>query len=61
MEQELEREKERVFHIQTDFNYNLSLLSSRDQELSRYEAAFVELKRIINVMVAENSELKVCR
>ena len=60
LEQELLKEREQVSLLQADFDYNFSLLSSRDQELSHYEAAFVELQRVINSLMADNSELKVC-
>ena len=54
------KERERLSQLQADFDYNLSLLDSRDQQLSQYESNFMDLKRIVNALVAENSELKVC-
>ena len=57
---ELCTERQKVAQLQTDFDYNLSLLSERDLELSRYESVFTELKRVVNSLLAENSELKVC-
>ena len=45
--------------MQTDFAYNLSLLEARDKELAHFETSFVELKRVISALMAENSELKV--
>lgn len=59
MEQDLLKERERFSQLQADFDYNLSLIDSHDQQLSQYEANFVTLKRIVNALVAENSELKV--
>ena len=52
-------ERQRLSQLQADFDYNLTLLSQRDEELARYENAFAELKRVINSLLAENSELKV--
>ena len=52
-------ERERLQQLQTDFEYNLSLLEQRDKELSRYDTAFSEVKSVVNSLVAENSELKV--
>ena len=45
--------------LQADFNYNLSLLSQRDDELSRYEEGFLQVKRVVTSLVAENSQVKV--
>ena len=52
-------ERQRLSQLQVDFDYNLTLLSQRDEELARYENAFAELKRVVNNLLAENSELKV--
>ena len=54
-------ERQRFSQLQADFDYNLKLLSQRDEELARYEGAFAELKRVVNNLLAENSELKVRR
>ena len=59
LEKSLCKEREQLSQLQGDFNYNLSLLSARDKELAHYETSFKELKRVVNDMVAENSELKV--
>ena len=59
MQNELVLECQRLSQLQADFDYNLSLLSQRDDELAHYEKAFAELKRVINNLLAENSELKV--
>ena len=56
---ELLLERQRLSQLQADFDYNLSLLSQRDEELAHYEKAFAELKRVINNLLTENSELKV--
>lgn len=47
--------------LQADFEYNLRLLEERDRELERYEAAFAELRAVVNGLTAEASELKVAR
>ena len=47
--------------LQADFEYNLRLLEERDKELERYEAAFAELRAVVNGLTAEASELKVVR
>lgn len=52
-------ERQRMQQLRTDFEYNLSLLEQRDKELSQYDLAFTEVKRIIGTLAAENSELKV--
>lgn len=59
LEKEVRQGHEHVSKFQEDFDYNLALLKSRDQELAHYETAFVDLKRVINAVVVENSELKV--
>ena len=56
---ELLVERQRMQQLRTDFEYNLSLLEQRDKELSQYDLAFTEVKRIIGTLAAENSELKV--
>jgi hypothetical protein len=59
LERELSQEREHLCKIEVDFDYNLSVLDSRDKEISQYESAFRDLKRVVNALVAENSELKV--
>ena len=59
LEESLCRERERLAQLHGDFNHNLSLLSARDEELSRYETSFREIKQVVVALVAENSELKV--
>ena len=59
VQNELLVERQRLSQLQVDFDYNLTLLSQRDEELARYENAFAELKRVVNNLLAENSELKV--
>ncbi len=56
---ELLKEREKLSQLQTDFEYNLSLLDQRDQELARYETAFSQVRTVVNSLTAENSELKV--
>ena len=51
--------RSRLQQLTCDFEYNLELLKQRDQELSRYDTAFTEVKKVVNSLVAENSELKV--
>ena len=58
VQNELVLERQRLSQLQADFDYNLGLLSQRDDELAHYEKAFTELKRVINNLLAENSELK---
>lgn len=60
-EDELLLERQHLSRLQADFDYNLTLLGQRDEELAHYESAFSELKRVINNLLAENSELKVFR
>ena len=57
VQNELLLERQHLSRLQADFNYNLSLLSQRDEELAHYEKAFTELKRVVNNLLAENSEL----
>ena len=45
--------------LQTDFEYNVSLVRERDGELGTYEAAFTRLRDVVNQLTAEGSELKV--
>lgn len=52
-------ERQRMQQLRTDFEYNLGLLEQRDKELSQYDLAFTEVKRVIGTLAAENSELKV--
>ena len=52
-------EQGRLQQLRCDFEYNLELLKQRDEELSRYDTAFTEIKKVVNSLVAENSELKV--
>lgn len=59
LEKALQREQEHISQLEADFDYNLSILDSRDEELAHYESAFKDLKRVVNALVAENSELKV--
>lgn len=59
VENELLVERQRLSQLQVDFDYNLTLLSQRDEELAHYENVFAELKRVVNNLLAENSELKV--
>ena len=59
VENELLVERQRMQQLRTDFEYNLGLLEQRDKELSQYDLAFTEVKRIISTLAAENSELKV--
>lgn len=60
IENELAVERQRFSQLKADFDYNLSLLSQRDEELSRYEEMFAGVRRVLNSMMAENSQLKVC-
>ena len=53
-------EQQRLQQLQADFEYNLSLLEQRDSELARYDSAFVEVRKVVNSLTADNSELKVC-
>ena len=59
VENELLVERQQMQQLRTDFEYNLGLLEQRDKELSQYDLAFTEVKRIIGTLAAENSELKV--
>ena len=59
VENELLVERQRMQQLRTDFEYNLGLLEQRDKELSQYDLAFTEVKRVIGTLAAENSELKV--
>ena len=52
-------ERQQMQQLRVDFEYNLGLLEQRDQELSQYDLAFTEVKRVISTVAAENSELKV--
>ena len=61
LEKALLSERECIRKLEADFDYNLSLLDCRDQELAHYESAFQELRGVVNGLVAENSELKVCQ
>lgn len=61
LEKELQGERERISQLEADFDYNLSILDSRDGELAHYESAFKDLRRVVNALVAENSELKVSK
>ena len=45
--------------LQADCEYNLQLVRERDEELSRYDAAVVELRQAVNLLTGECSELKV--
>ena len=59
LENDLSHERASMARLQADFNYNLSLLSQRDEELSGYEEAFSQVKRVVTSLMAENSQLKV--
>ena len=59
VENELLVERQQMQQLRTDFEYNLGLLEQRDRELSQYDLAFTEVKRVIGTLAAENSELKV--
>lgn len=61
LQDELHEEKKHVSQLKGDFDYNLSLLASRDEELADYEKSFSHMKSVVNTMVAESSELKVRR
>ncbi len=60
IETELAGEKCRLVQLRADFDYNLRLLSQRDEELARYEETFGSVKHVVNSLMAENSHLKVC-
>lgn len=45
-QEELGRQKARERELEQDFRYNLSLLQQRDEELSNYQLAFSELKKV---------------
>ncbi len=55
----MHEEKKHFSQLKGDFDYNLSLLASRDEELANYERSFAHIKSVINGMVAESSEIKV--
>ena len=59
VENQLLVERQQMQQLHTDFEYNLGLLEQRDRELSQYDLAFTEVKRVISTLAAENSELKV--
>jgi len=59
LEEELCAERRCLCEMKRDYEYNLSLLKARDEELAQYETSFSHVKRIINALVAENSELRV--
>ncbi len=60
IETQLAGEKSRLVQLRADFDYNLRLLSQRDEELARYEETFGSVKHVVNSLMAENSQLKVC-
>jgi hypothetical protein len=41
----LEREKQQLRQLKTDFDYNLKLLEGRDEELQQYDKKFVALRQ----------------
>lgn len=57
---ELAQERGSMIRLQGDFNYNIALLNQRDDDLSKYEQAFHQVKGVVTSLVAENSHLKVC-
>lgn len=46
-EEALAAAKEKWKALKEDFEYNLKLLEGRDEELKRYEAAFLKVKHIL--------------
>ena len=56
---EITAERKKFRDLRNDFEYNLSLLQQRDEELGRYDTAFAELRQTVQNLVAENSELKI--
>ncbi len=59
IQSELAQEKGRLVQLRADFDYNLSLLTQRDEELLRYEETFAGVRQAINTLLADNSQLKV--
>lgn len=50
-EDELRGEKEKRKALEDDFKYNLSVIEQRDHELSRYDAAFQQIKKVSHNML----------
>ena len=53
-EQELNKEKEKRKALEEDFKYNLSVIEQRDHELSRYDAAFNQIKKVNKMLPIYN-------
>lgn len=58
-DRQINNEKMRLKKLKEDFQYNLTLLEDRDQELRRYDVLFMQIKNVNNLRDGEQSDLKI--
>mmetsp|Transcript_38833 Transcript_38833/g.62538 ORF Transcript_38833/g.62538 Transcript_38833/m.62538 type:complete len:1060 (-) Transcript_38833:1564-4743(-) len=58
-ESQLEVQRERFSKLKEDFQYNLKLIEDRDTELTKYDAAFAQVKSVVRDKEGEVSDLKI--
>lgn len=58
-DRQINNEKMRLKKLKEDFQYNLTLLEDRDQELRRYDVLFMQIKNVNSLRDGEQSDLKI--